>query len=129
MRPVKEPALYEELTYKIIGCAMRVHKELGPIHKEVIYQKSLEKALITEGFEVDREVRLPVKFDGKIVGTYIPDFVVENKILIELKALEFLPKGAETQLSYYLKATGYRIGLIFNFGSPSLQIKRRIHGY
>ena len=107
---------------------MRVHKELGPIHKEIIYQKSLEKALIDESLKVEREVRLPVKFEGLTVGTYIPDFVVEHKILLELKALEFLPKGAETQLSYYLKATGYKIGLIFNFGSPSLQIKRRIYG-
>ncbi len=107
---------------------MRVHKELGPIHKEVIYQKSLEKALIKDGLKVDREVRLPVKFDGETVGTYIPDFVVNDLVLLELKALEFLPKGAEIQLSYYLKATGYKIGLIFNFGSPSLQIKRRIYG-
>jgi GxxExxY protein len=128
MKPVKAPVLYEELTYKIIGCAMRVHKELGPIHKEVIYQKSLEKALIKDGLKVDREVRLPVKFDGETVGTYIPDFVVNDLVLLELKALEFLPKGAEIQLSYYLKATGYKIGLIFNFGSPSLQIKRRIYG-
>jgi len=107
---------------------MRVHKELGPIHKEVIYQKSLEKALLDESLKVDREVRLPVKFEELIVGTYIPDFVVEDKILLELKALEFLPKGAEIQLSYYLKATGYKIGLIFNFGSRSLQVKRRIYG-
>lgn len=128
MKPVKAPVLYEDLTYKIIGCAMRVHKELGPIHKEVIYQKSLEKALLDESLKVEREVRLPVKFEGLTVGTYIPDFVVEDKILLELKALEFLPKGAEIQLSYYLKATGYKIGLIFNFGSSSLQIRRRIYG-
>lgn len=128
MKPVKEPTLYEDLTYKIIGCAMQVHKELGPIHKEVIYQKSLEIALTNNGLKVNREVRLPVKFENKVVGIYVPDFVIEDKILLELKALEFLPKGAETQLSYYLKSTGYKIGLILNFGAPSLEVRRRIYG-
>ncbi len=128
MRPVDKPILHEDLTYRIIGCAMQIHKELGPIHKEVIYQKSLEIALTNKGLKVNREVRLPVKFEDKIVGIYVPDFVVEDKILLELKALEFLPKGAETQLSYYLKATGYKIGLILNFGASSLEVRRRIYG-
>ena len=128
MKPIKEPALYEELTYKVIGCAMQVHKTLGPIHKEIIYQRALEQALTDSGLKTNREVRLPVKFEGETVGTYIPDFVIEEKILLELKALEFLPKGVETQLSYYLKSTGFKIGLILNFGAPSLQIKRRIYG-
>lgn len=124
---MKEQVFYEDLTYKIIGEAIKIHNELGPIHKEVIYQKALEKSLKDIGLTVEREVDLPVKFRDVKVGTYRPDFVVDHKILIELKALDFLPQKAEVQLSYYLKATGFKIGLLLNFGSPRLQIKRRIY--
>lgn len=71
MRPVKEAVLFEELTYKIIGEAMKIHNELGPIHKEIVYQKALEKSLHDIGMKVDREVKLPVKFRGVNVGIYI----------------------------------------------------------
>lgn len=128
MRPVKEPVLYEDLTYQIIGEAIKIHNELGPIHKEIVYQKALEKSLTDSGLKVDREVDLPVRFKEIRVGTYRPDFVVNNSVLLELKAMEFLPQKAEVQLSYYLKVTGFKIGLLLNFGSPMLQIRRRIYG-
>ncbi|KKU28739.1 MAG: hypothetical protein UX80_C0024G0009 [Candidatus Amesbacteria bacterium GW2011_GWA2_47_11b] len=128
MRPVKAPVLFEDLTYKIIGAAMEVHKILGPIHKETVYQKALEKEFFDRGLKVQREVDLPVKYGDIKVGTYRPDFVVGESVVVEIKALEFLPKKTEVQLSYYLKVTGYKIGLLLNFGAPSLEVRRRIYG-
>lgn len=75
-----------------------------------------------------REPHLPVNFKGKSVGVYIPDFLIENKVVLEIKAVLELPLSAGTQLNYYLKTTGYRVGLILNFGKRRLQIRRRIYG-
>lgn len=120
--------MYEELTYKIIGCAMKVHTELGSIHKEVIYQKALEKTLMNEGVGVEREVNIVVKYESVSVGKYVPDFVVDGKVLVEIKAREIIPSGAEAQIGYYLRATGYKVGLLINFGAKKLEVKRRIWG-
>jgi GxxExxY protein len=128
MKPVKKPIFYEDLTYKIIGCAMRIHTELGPIHKEVVYQRALETELGNINMKFDREVRVPVKYRDKNIGVYVPDFVIDNKVVVEIKALPFIPEGAETQLSYYLKVTGFKIGLLINFGFSKLQVKRRVYG-
>jgi GxxExxY protein len=128
MRPIKAPILYEDLTYKIIGCAMKVHTELGPIHKELIYQKALEKALLEQKISVRREVNIPVKYQGEIIGRYVPDFAVDGKVLVEIKARDKLLPGAEAQIGYYLRATGYKIGLLINFGTSKLEVKRRIWG-
>lgn len=119
--------LYSNLTYKIIGLTMEIHRELGPVHKETIYQRALEKSLRLNGINFKREEAVEVIFKGEKVGLYRPDFVVEDKIVVELKALPFLPIKSSIQLTYYLKNTDYRIGLLINFGGPSLQVKRRIY--
>lgn len=127
-RPIKQPTVYEDLTYRVIGIAFSVHKQLGNIHKETVYQKALEEEMRTSNLRFAREVRLPVLFNGKQVGLYIPDFVIDRKIIVEVKAMEMLPVKAAVQLSYYLKTTGYRVGLLLNFGSLRLQVRRRIYG-
>jgi GxxExxY protein len=127
-RPVNAPVYFEELTYKIIGIAMDIHKKLGPIHKESIYQNALAMAFTNENVGFNKEVRLPVLFQGKQIGIYVPDFVVENKIIVEAKALDTLPLKASVQLTDYLQSTGFKIGLLLNFGSQKLQIRRRING-
>lgn len=118
--------LYTELTYKIIGAALNVHKTLGPVHKEIIYHKALARELSLLGIPGKSEVRLDVFYKEEKVGTYQPDFIVDDKVLVEIKAVGFLPKAHESQLSYYLKGTGYKIGLLFNFGAGSLDVRRRI---
>ncbi|MBI5620640.1 GxxExxY protein [Candidatus Gottesmanbacteria bacterium] len=127
-RPTKHPVVYEELSYKIIGLGFAVQKELGNIHTEIVYQKSFEIALKNQEIPFEREKRLPVIFQGKNVGLYVPDFVIDDKIIVEIKALEMLPYKASVQLSYYLKTTGYRVGILLNFGSRRLQVRRRIYG-
>ncbi len=128
-RPVKDLPVYEQLTYTIIGLAMTIHRSLGPIHKELVYQRALAKELSDNNIPFQQEASIPVSYKDKNVGVYKPDFVVHDKIIIELKAQPFLPLTASTQLTYYLKATGYRVGLLLNFGAGSLQVKRRIYGY
>ncbi len=104
----------------------KVHQVLGSGHKEVVYSKALEQEFILRDIIYNREKTLPVIYERKKVGYYRPDFIVDNKILIEVKAVPFLPIQAENQMSYYLRGTLYKIGLLVNFGSKSLVIKRQI---
>jgi len=118
--------LYADLTYKIRGAIFTVYNELGFGHKENIYQKALIKEFKTLNISYKQEVGLDVKYKGDIVGKYRPDFVIEDKIIIELKSVEFMPKFYEDQLVHYLKTTGYSLGLLVNFGFSRLYIKRLI---
>jgi GxxExxY protein len=118
--------LYRELTEKIIGSCYRVHNDLGAGHKELVYKEALCKEFEEEQIEYKQEVHLAVRYKNTNVGTYRADFVIENKVLLEIKAVEFMPKYYETQLLRYLKSTGYEIGLLINFGAGSVQIRRRI---
>lgn len=99
---------------------------MGFGHKERVYQKSLAYEFDESKLEYKIEPSLDVKYKGNRVGIYKPDFLIEDKVIIELKATEFLVKQFETQLTYYLKATNYKLGLLVNFGSPKLVIKRLI---
>lgn len=118
--------LYEELTYKIRGCFFRVYNELGYGHKESVYQLALAEEFTNSNIKFEREKSLNIKYENKKVGTYKPDFIVERKVIIEIKAVEFVPKDFEKQLTYYLKGTDYKLGFLVNFGSPKLDIRRRV---
>lgn len=123
---IRTELLYEDLTYRIRGAIFTVYNELGFGHKENIYQKALTKEFETLNIPYKQEVRLDVKYKGDVVGKYRPDFAIEDKIIIELKSVEFMPKSYEEQLVHYLKTTGYSLGLLVNFGSNRLCIKRLI---
>ena len=118
--------LYPELTYRIRGATYKVHQALGSGHKESVYHKALAKEFELSNIHFKTEVTLPVIYEGEKVGTYRPDFIVDDKVLIELKAVPIMPIQAEQQLSYYLRGTEYKIGLLVNFGASSLVIKRKI---
>lgn len=118
--------IYADITYKIRGAVFNVYNELGFGHKEQVYQKSLAKEFETNNIPYKRELPISVSYKGEAVGNYRPDFVVEEKIILELKAVDFMPKSFETQLLHYLKTTGYQLGLLINFGAPHLFIKRLI---
>lgn len=118
--------LYEDLSYKIRGCAFQVYNVLGFGHKEMVYQKALALELKKAKINFEREKSLAIIYDGEKVGTYKPDFVVDDKVLIELKAVPFMPKDFEVQLTYYLKGTNYKLGFLINFGSKRLDIRRRV---
>ncbi len=122
----RQSLLYSGITYKVRGAIFSVYNELGYGHKEQVYQKALETEFLKTGIYFKREANLKVQYKGESVGNYRPDFVIEDKIILELKAVEFMAKVYETQLLHYLKTTGHKLGLLINFGSPKLIIKRII---
>lgn len=115
---------YEELTGKIIGCAMEVHKTLGNGFQEVIYQRALEIEMKFTGLNFNREFEMPIYYRNQQIGTRRVDFFVENKIMVELKALIELEDVHLAQAMNYLEAYNIEIGLLINFGAKSLQFKR-----
>jgi len=120
------PFLFKELTQAIIGAAMEVHRVLGPGFLEAVYDGALARELAEHAVPHRRQVGLSVMYKGTLVGMYRADFVVDDKVIVENKAARQLTELDEAQLLNYLKATGYRVGLLLNFGARSLEIKRRI---
>ncbi len=115
-----------DLTYLINGAIFEVNRELGVGFLEKVYEKALLVELINKGLKADDQVPIQVKYKGKEVGEYYADIVVENKIILELKTVESLHKIHEAQLLNYLKATGYKIGMLVNFYHAKAEIKRFI---
>lgn len=113
----------DELTYKIIGCAMKIHNTLGPGFQEVIYQRCLAIELERAGISFQREKKHTIYYDGIEVGTRRADFVVEEKVVAELKALVNLEDVHLAQAKNYVVAYDFPLGLLINFGSQSLQYK------
>ncbi|MBF0227418.1 MAG: GxxExxY protein [Desulfobacterales bacterium] len=113
----------DETTYKIIGCAMKVHNVLGNGFQEVIYQRCLAIELGKAGIEFEREKEQAIFYDGIEVGTRRADFIVENKVVVELKALINLEDVHLSQAKNYVVAYDFPRGLLINFGSTSLQYK------
>jgi GxxExxY protein len=113
----------DELTYKIIGCAMKVHNTLGNGFQEVIYQRCLAIELQKSALKFEREVNQKIYYEGFDVGTRRCDFIVENRVIIELKAFINLEDAHLAQTKNYLTAYGFEKGLLINFGSTSLQYK------
>jgi GxxExxY protein len=115
---------YPELSYCIQGCVFKVFNTLGSGHKEQVYQKSLEREMQIQKLPFEKEKTLNVKYEDVSVGQYRPDFVVDNNIILELKAVSYVPKVFETQLIHYLKTTDYKIGFLINFGANKLYMRR-----
>lgn len=113
----------DELTYKVIGCAMKVHNTLGNGFQEVIYQRCLAIEFQKAEIQFEREVEQAIYYEGIHVGTRRADFVVENKLIIELKALINLEDVHLAQAKNYVVAYNFNRGLLINFGAVSLQHK------
>src|SRR5207247_9669288 len=116
--------LFSQVTEKIIGAADAVHSELGPGFLERVYFRALLYELVERGLNASTELEIPVYYKGRAVGTYFADVVVERQILVEVKAMRTPAPEHQAQLIHYLKATGMKLGLLINFGAPSLQFKR-----
>lgn len=115
---------YQEITQKIIGCAMEVHRRLGNGFQEVIYQRALEIEMMLAGLNFEREKEMSIFYRDQKIGTRRADFFVEEKIMVELKAMIKLEDVHLAQAMNYLEAYGMEIGLLINFGSKSLEFKR-----
>jgi len=121
---VNENYKLSELTAKVIGCAMRVHAALGNGFQEVIYQRALAIEFQDSGIDFKREFEMPIFYKTHHIGTRRVDFLVEEILSVELKALIALDPVHLTQAMNYLEAYNLEIGLLLNFGAPSLQFKR-----
>ena len=127
-QPAEKNIPYQELTGKIIGCAMKILNYYGPWYVEYVYQKGLEHLLRKEGIAFTAKDDVPIYYEGELTGaTLKPDLFVDGKVIVELKAIpELLPKN-DKQLLSYLKATQTEVGLLINFGQAHIQIKRLLN--
>jgi len=115
----------DPLTETIIGCCFKVHRELGPGFNEKIYHNALKLALKQKGLKYQTEKAFNVSYEGISVGNFKADLIIEDNIIVELKALTGnIPKIFEAQVLSYLKASGCKIGLLVNFGNRQCQVKR-----
>ena len=119
-----EQYLHSELTGKIIGCAMEVHKTLGNGFQEIIYQRALEIEMAQQGLTASREHEMEIFHKGIKFGNRRVDFFVEEKVMVEIKAVVQLEDVHLAQAINYLEAYGLEVGLLLNFGNRSLQFKR-----
>ena len=114
-------------SYAIIGAAMEVHRELGAGFLEAVYQAALSREFALRGIPFAAEVSLPVTYKGSLLPcAYVADFVCYESIVVETKAVSALAPAHQAQILNQLKATGYDLGLLINFGSPSLEHKRMV---
>ena len=119
--------LHSELTYEIIGAAMEVHATLGPGFLESVYQEAFAIELLSRKISFDTEKRIDIIYKGiKLEKHFVADFICDNHVIVEIKALSALTNEHQAQVLNYLKATGIKVGLLINFGSNSLEHKRLI---
>ena len=115
---------HKEITHNIIGCAMKVHSELGNGFQEVIYQRALDIEMTKQGLIFQREMSMNIYYDGHDIGTRRVDFFVEECIMVEIKAIIQLYAVHLAQAMNYCQAYNLPIGLLINFGAKSLDFKR-----
>ncbi len=118
--------LHGDLTRDIIGAAMEVHRVLGHGFLEAVYEQALAIEFDDRGIPYERQRQLVVSYKKHVAGNYVADFIVDDKVIVELKAVKKLTEVHKAQLINYLKSTHIRLGLLFNFGEPSLKFTRRI---
>ena len=119
--------IYKEESYKIVGAAFKVYNNLGHGFLEPVYQEALEIEFKRQGIPYEREKELKINYDGvELKQTYKADFVCYGKIIVELKALSALEDAHRSQVYNYLRATGYKLGLLMNFGNTDELEKERI---
>ena len=114
----------DELTYKINGAIFEVNRVLGAGFLEKVYENALVLEFRRQGMKAESQVPILVSYKGDVVGEYTADILVEDRVILELKAVDKIQKVYEAQLLNYLKATGIRVGLLVNFKHPKAEIKR-----
>lgn len=119
--------IFDELSNKVIAAAVTVHKKLGPGFLESVYEQALKIELCKHNIAFDAQKRIDVIYDSQIIGTHILDLVVENQLIVELKAVKAFDDVHYAQLRSYLRATDIKVGLLLNFNSTMLAIKRIVN--
>jgi GxxExxY protein len=123
----KDKYHFEELSNIVIGAAIKVHKELGPGFLESIYEEALKILLTENNISFEKQKEIKITFHGSEIGVHRLDLLIENQIILELKAVKELLDIHMAQLRSYLQATGLKTGLLINFARPKIQIKRIVN--
>ena len=123
---MEEKIIYKDLSYQIVGLAIQVRKELGFGFLEKVYENALMLLLEENGIKAEQQVTIKVSFHGRIIGDYIADILVENQIILELKAQDKIVEIHKAQTLNYLKATGLKLAIVLNFGKDILEHKRLV---
>ena len=119
--------IYRELSYRLMNAVFEVHNMLGPGFVESVYEEALAYELELQGTPFERQKAVTVRYKGRVVGTHRLDLVVDGKIILELKAVSALPDVFKQQTLSYLKATGLRLGILINFGTPRVEYTRIVN--
>ena len=126
-KPIGKDVLYPELSYQVMQATYQVHNQLGPGFSEDIYEAALVIELETQGIAFERQKQIQIYYKDKYVGTYRLDLVIEQKIIIELKAVSAMHDVYKAQLRSYLCATGLQLGILINFGDERVKSERIPH--
>lgn len=119
--------LYEEESYQIRGACFEVWGHFGSAFKEGIIQKALAKEFKERGLSIEQQKRINIFYKGEKIGVYVPDFVINDKIIMEIKVKPMLIQEDKKQFWYYLRGSDYKLGLLVNFGTRKLEITRRVY--
>jgi len=119
--------LYKDLTYKIIGAVYAVHRELGNVHKESVYHKALAIEFSDAGLSFVEEKPIDIYYKGEKVGVYRPDFIISDKVIVEIKVAPAITRQMKEQVYFYVKGTKYKLVLLVNFGTRKVGIRRLIY--
>ncbi|APV48955.1 GxxExxY protein [Betaproteobacteria bacterium GR16-43] len=114
------------MTHSIIGAAQTVSTKLGQGFLEKVYENALGLELRKAGLTVEHQRPVAVTYDGVVVGDYLPDLIVENEVVVEVKTVDFLERAHRLQCVNYLRATGFRVCLLLNFGTRRLEVRRLV---
>ena len=119
----------DETSERVIGCAFTVANTLGAGFLEKVYENALAHELTKAGLMVRQQIAIAVEYDGVSVGTHAADLLVEDAVLVEIKAVRALDTNHDAQYLNYLRATGLTVCLLMNFANPRLEIRRRVNGF
>ena len=127
MSKLTTSVIYKDLSYKIMGILFKVHNKLGPAYQEKYYQRAIEKELKTQNILFTREFQVEIRYENEMIGKYFIDFVIENKIALEVKNVNFFHRKYLNQVLAYLSASGLKLGILVNFNQDRLFSKRIVN--
>ncbi|OGY42718.1 MAG: hypothetical protein A2Y67_01490 [Candidatus Buchananbacteria bacterium RBG_13_39_9] len=126
---IRKDLVYPELSYEITGILFDVFKELGPGHKEKYYQNAIYMTLTKKGYKVQKELYIPLNYRGNKVGSYYLDFLINDKIVLEIKKGDYFKKNSIDQINQYLKTANLQLGILAQFTSAGVRTKRILNIY
>ena len=125
---IKDKSYYDSLTESIISCAYKVSNHLGSGFLEKVYENALAIELISSGMSIETQKPIKVHYEGQVVGEYFADMIVDDDVILELKAVKAIEAIHFAQCQNYLKATGKKLGLLINFGGERVNVRRVVNG-